>query len=108
MRVPLSPSLCAVRSLLLRTPVRHEVRGPASLLVGKEAEFNKVGLFSTHKCASPHSAANMHCLRSGAHAAFMLCPHARCGGVLESAVLSVVYTCFEAGVWGLGLAGLKP
>ncbi len=39
------------RKVLLRIPRRHEIRGPASLLVGKEAEFNQVGLFSTHKCA---------------------------------------------------------
>ena len=79
-----------VRSLLLRIPVRHEVRGPASLLVGKEAQFNKVGLFSTHKCALSHNQANPHCTQMGAHTGFMLCPHTPCGYVLESAVLSVV------------------
>jgi len=39
------------RKVLLRIPKRHEIRGPASLLVGTEAEFNRVGLFSTHECA---------------------------------------------------------
>lgn len=46
-------SLSCNRSILLRLPVRHEIRGPASLLAGKEAEFNQVGLFSTHKCGRP-------------------------------------------------------
>ncbi|KAK9828027.1 hypothetical protein WJX81_001818 [Elliptochloris bilobata] len=38
----------AARAILLRSPVRHEIRGPASLLTGKEAQFNQAGLFSTH------------------------------------------------------------
>ena len=46
-------ALLSGRSILLRLPVRHEIRGPASLLAGKEAEFNQVGLFSTHKCGRP-------------------------------------------------------
>jgi len=39
------------RKLLLRLPKRHEIRSPAVLLTGKEAEFNQAGLFSTHECA---------------------------------------------------------
>ncbi len=42
--------MCRLASLRIST--RHEFRGPASLFTGKEAEFNKVGLFSTNKCAS--------------------------------------------------------
>jgi len=39
------------RKLLLRLPKRHEIRSPAVLLTGKEAEFNQAGLFSTRECA---------------------------------------------------------
>ncbi len=51
------------RKVLLRIPKRHEIRGPASLLVGTEAEFNQVGLFSTHKCAP---ALRAHAAQTGA------------------------------------------
>ena len=43
-------TLSAGRSILLRVPVRHEFRGPALLLSGKEAQFTQVGLFDTHEC----------------------------------------------------------
>ncbi|KAK9909316.1 hypothetical protein WJX75_000424 [Coccomyxa subellipsoidea] len=36
------------RLVSLRLSTRHEFRGPGSLFTGKEAEFNKVGLFSTN------------------------------------------------------------
>ena len=33
----------------LRLSTRHEFRGPASLFTGREAKFNKAGLFSTNE-----------------------------------------------------------
>ncbi len=44
---------------MLRLPKRHEIRSPAVLLMGKEAEFNQAGLFSTHECAPCLSLASL-------------------------------------------------
>ena len=50
-RPGLTPLQGPGRKLLLRLPKRHEIRSPAVLLTGKEAEFNQAGLFSTDECA---------------------------------------------------------
>ena len=42
----------ADRSILLRMFKRHDFRGPAFLLGGRDSQFTYVGLFDTHKCGS--------------------------------------------------------